>query len=113
MSFERYNNQLYVAGMFTSVRDASNVSGLSSNYIARWDVSNNIWKLLGKSNKNGANNPIRTLELDYTNMQLYLGGDFTQVLDQFNTNPKYYNGSTNEPKHWIRQNPTNILQQVR
>ena len=90
------NNQLYVGGLFASVYDSSNTTPLSAKYIARWDISNNIWKQLGNTTYNGTNTTVRALELDSSNNQLYVGGDFTTVQDISNTTAL----STNRIARW-------------
>jgi hypothetical protein len=101
------NNQLYVGGVFTTVQDISNTIALSANRIASWDISNNVWKQFGNAVLNGTNNIVRTLELNSSNNQLYVGGDFTNADDNstklsiFQTTQYIgaYNTNTNEIKN--------------
>jgi len=79
------NNQLYVGGSFTTAQDTTNTAIISVNRIARWDISNNVWKQFGNANYNGTNGTVYALELDYLNNQLYVGGQFTSVVDISNT----------------------------
>ena len=81
LTFDSSNNQLYVGGTFTTVRDVSNNTSLSAKYVARWDISNNVWRQLGSGTNNGTNTTVRALTFDSSNNQLYVGGDFTTVQD--------------------------------
>jgi hypothetical protein len=78
------NNQLYVGGEFTTVQDTTNTVNLSANYVARWDITNNVWRQLGNTTYNGTTNVVRALAIDSSNNQLYVGGDFTSVKDTTN-----------------------------
>jgi hypothetical protein len=77
------NQIVYVGGNFTTVRDASQFD-LSTNYIAKWNVSSGTWSQLGASDvsyNNGLKSMCRSLAYDSKNSQLYVGGDFTQARD--------------------------------
>jgi len=77
-------NTIYVGGAFTIVYDNSNSSGLSANYVARWDISNQTWRQFGNNTYNGTNASVRALEVDISNGQIYVGGQFTTVQDTTN-----------------------------
>jgi hypothetical protein len=85
--FDSKNIALYVCGSIFSVKDASNTTGLSVSYIAKWEVSNNVWRQLGSNAKNGvsSNGGVYIPFMDYSNNQLYVPGNFTTVYDPSNT----------------------------
>jgi hypothetical protein len=92
LELDSSNNQLYVGGDFTKVQDTTNAVALSAKYVARWDISNNVWKQLGYTNTNGVNSAyngtgaiVYGLALDVSNSLLYVGGNFTNVNDSINT----------------------------
>lgn len=85
--FDPNNIALYVCGAILSVKDASNTTGLPVSYIAKWEVSNNVWRRLGSAAKNGvSNNGAITIPfMDYSNNQIYFPGNFTLAYDVSNT----------------------------
>ena len=85
LALDSSNNQLYVGGQFTTVQDISNTVALSAKYVARWDISNNVWRQLGNTAYNGTNNQVYALAIDSSNNQLYVGGNFGTVQDISNT----------------------------
>jgi hypothetical protein len=98
MALDSSNNQLYVGGLFTTSRDASNAS-LSTNNITRWDLSRNIWNQFGNTKYNGTSDVVYSLALDASNRQLYIGGNFTRVNDVYNKDL-----STNYVARWDLSN---------
>lgn len=66
---------LYVGGLFTAVKDISNVSVPYTAYIAQW--SGGTWINLGR----GADAEVRALAVDGQD-NLYAGGAFAKVYDQ-------------------------------
>jgi citrate lyase gamma subunit len=72
------------------------------NYIAQWDISNQVWKSLGNKINRGANSNIYAISLDSSNVQLYVGGGFTTVYDNSNTSGL----SANRVARWDISNQT-------
>jgi len=85
IKLDSLNNLLYIGGNFSSVSDSLNLNQTANN-IAIWDLSENVWKILGSFNSNGTNGQIRAMVLNYSKNYLYVGGDFTYVYDSLNTN---------------------------
>jgi CTP:phosphocholine cytidylyltransferase-like protein len=85
LALDSSNSQLYVGGAFTTAQDISNTTALSTKYVARWDISNNVWRQFGNTTYNGTNNSVNALSLDSSNLQLYVGGAFTTTQDISNT----------------------------
>lgn len=63
---------IYVGGKFTKLEDCP------CGYIAMWDVSQEVWSLLGNFNANGVNNFVRAISFDSAS-NVYAGGDFTSA----------------------------------
>ena len=64
-------NNLYAGGSFTTV------AGLSANRIARWDLTNGGWSVLGSGVDLGTNDTlVETMAVDQNGV-LYAGGNFT------------------------------------
>jgi hypothetical protein len=77
--YDNRNNCIYVVGSFISAVDPTNYSGLLLNNVAKWDISLSRWFPLGNLSLSGTNGRVRSLLLDYSSNQLFIGGDFNQV----------------------------------
>ena len=84
--FDSKNIALYVGGNINTVKDPSNTN-MGVSYIAKWEVSNNVWRQLGSNAKNGvsSNGSVYIPFMDYSNNQLYVSGNFTLAYDESNT----------------------------
>ena len=98
--FDASNSMIYVGGAFTSVQDTSNTALLSANRIARWDISKKVWRQLGNTTYNGCNNTVLSLAIDLSTANVYVGGQFSSVLDISNTT----NLTANRIARWDIQN---------
>jgi hypothetical protein len=66
------NNNVYVAGKFSSGTDAFGTTPLAR--LGRWNVTTNRWEALGE----GADNDVKALAIDANN-NLFVGGQFNTV----------------------------------
>jgi hypothetical protein len=64
-------NDVYVGGDFTNAGGV-----LGANRIARWDIANSNWNLVGA--ENAINNPVRAIAI--SGNDVYVGGDFTNAV---------------------------------
>ena len=85
MVYDSVNQQLYVGGVFTKVKDGIQTDPIASK-IAIWNVSTNMWSTTGgvTATTNGlvsASAVCSTLTLDRKNNCIYVGGTFTTVRD--------------------------------
>ena len=82
LALDSVNNKLYAGGAFSRTYDNVNTTGLITNYIAAWDISNSTWSILGTNNSyNGTSDDVYALELDSVNNILYVGGNFLYIND--------------------------------
>jgi hypothetical protein len=91
--FDPNNIALYVCGAITSVKDSSNTN-MPVSRIAKWEVSNNVWRQLGTNTQNGVsgNGALYIPFMDYSNNLLYVPGSFITVFDGSNTAGLIANG---------------------
>jgi hypothetical protein len=78
LAYDSRNNMLHVGGQFTVVYDSAGAK--TSYYIASWDVSNNIWKVIGPG-VNALNAPVFSMEMDISNNYLWVVGSFYSATD--------------------------------
>jgi len=89
LAYDSKNTQLYVGGDFTQVRDTRSVD-ITTNRIAKWDVSNSLWVGMGNISSNGTNyvsatsGRIFASVYDSCKNYVYVSGDFTYVYDSTN-----------------------------
>jgi hypothetical protein len=85
LALDSNNQQLYVGGSFTTVKDSSN-SSLSANRIACWNLNTSSWSGLGttSSTGNGVDASVNALAFDSVNSALYVGGNFKKMSDANN-----------------------------
>jgi hypothetical protein len=79
---DNQTNRLYIGGNFTAVSD-STAATMQMNYVAGWDISNNIWLALGNKSTafNGTNGICYTVFIDNVRRLLFVGGAFTTSSD--------------------------------
>ncbi len=79
-AFTILNDDLYVGGDFTTVNNGT-TSGLTVNYIAKWNMTNNVWYNLVSNQEStssiGLNSRVNCLTNDGTH--IYVGGNFTNT----------------------------------
>ncbi|NBW58551.1 hypothetical protein EBR43_12420, partial [bacterium] len=83
MVLNQLTNSLYVAGNFGTVYDSRNYIITATNIVS-WDISMNIWRLVGGNIRNGTNGTINTYAYDSIRNIVYCGGTFTSVFDVSN-----------------------------
>jgi hypothetical protein len=83
ITFDNSNQIVYLGGNFTTVTDLSNIN-YSVNYIAAWNINNQIWQRLGQDASNGLSGICYSLQYDSFNSRIYVSGSFTTTNDVSN-----------------------------
>ena len=91
--YNNNDNTLFVGGNFTLVQDG--LSDKTANYVAIWNNASSSWSTLGTNATNGLNAQCNTLAYDSSNQILYVGGNFTTVIDTVTTQSTNYNAAWN------------------